>query len=84
MWRKLNKELNPKNLLPAVKYRGEGVVVGECFVASGFGNLPFNENNTYQYNYIIILKEHFKIYYQKFGIKNAFNLYQLIILNVQP
>lgn len=51
-------------------------MVWGCFAASDMGNLTFIENNTYQYNYINILKENLKIYVQKFGIQNGFNLYQ--------
>ncbi|GBL80384.1 Transposable element Tc1 transposase [Araneus ventricosus] len=76
VWRNLNEELNPKNLLPTVKHGGGGIMVWEFFAASGMGNLIFIENNMDQYKYINILKENLKISAQKLGIQNTFRLYQ--------
>ncbi|GBM54333.1 Transposable element Tc1 transposase [Araneus ventricosus] len=76
VWRKPNEELNPKNLWPTVKHGGRGIMVWECFAASGMGNLVFIENYMGQYKYINILKENLKISAQKLRIPNTFNLYQ--------
>ncbi|GBM43466.1 Transposable element Tc1 transposase [Araneus ventricosus] len=72
--KKSNKEFNPKNILPTVKYGG--IMVWGCFAASGMGNLVFIENNMDQYKYTNILKENLKISAQKLGIQNTFKLYQ--------
>lgn len=74
MRRKPNKVLKPKNLLPTVKGEGGGIMVWECFTASGMGNSIFIEDNMEQCKYINILKEILKISVQKIVIENAFNL----------
>ncbi|GBL98949.1 hypothetical protein AVEN_227473-1 [Araneus ventricosus] len=71
--RERERELNKKNLLLIVKH---GIMIWECFAASGMGNLVFIENNMDQYKYINILKENLKISAQKLGIQNTFKLYQ--------
>ncbi|GBM39423.1 Transposable element Tc1 transposase [Araneus ventricosus] len=76
VWRKPNEDLNPKNILLAVKHGGEDLMVWECFDASGMRNLVFIENNMDQYKYINILKENLKISAQKLGIQSTFKLHQ--------
>ncbi|GBM31444.1 Transposable element Tcb1 transposase [Araneus ventricosus] len=38
VWRRKNEELNPKNLVGAVKYGGRGVLVWGCMSESGLDN----------------------------------------------
>ncbi|GBM70248.1 Transposable element Tc1 transposase [Araneus ventricosus] len=73
VWRKPNKEINLKNLLPTVEHGGGGIMVCGCFAASGMENLV---SLKIIWTNISILKENLKISAPKLGIQNTFKLYQ--------
>ncbi|GBM96206.1 Transposable element Tc1 transposase [Araneus ventricosus] len=76
VWRRKNKELNPKNLVGTVKYDGGGVLVWGCISASGLGNLVFTDGIMNRVLYLNILRDYLKLSAQNSGIGKNFVSYQ--------
>lgn len=69
VWRAANDEMNPKNLLPTVKFGGGSVMVWGCMAASGVGNLVFIENTMKKEDYLKILKTKLRTSVQKLQLR---------------
>ncbi|GBM32545.1 hypothetical protein AVEN_101229-1 [Araneus ventricosus] len=72
VWRRINEELNPKNLIGTITYGGRGVLLWGCMSASGLGNLVFFDGIMNHALYSNILKENLKSSAQNLGIGNNF------------
>lgn len=72
VWRKVNSELEPKNMVGTVKHGGGSVLVWGCMAASGVGNLVFIEGVMDRFCYLDILKENLHASATKLGIGESF------------
>lgn len=76
IWRKVNDEMNPKNLLPTVKHGGGSVMVWGCMAASGVGNLVFIESTMRKEDYLRILRSNLRQSVQKLGLSEDWTFQQ--------
>jgi hypothetical protein len=60
VWRKVNTELQKKNLVPTVKHGGGSQMVWGCMAASGVSNLTFVDGIMDKWDYMHILKQNLK------------------------
>lgn len=72
MWRKVNKELEKKNLRPTVRFDGGRVMVWGCMAASGVGDLVFIDSIIDKNVYCDILKKKSKNSVWKLGMLCSF------------
>lgn len=72
VWREVNKELDPKNMIGTVKHGGGNIMVWGCMSAHGVGKLHFVEGNMDQYQYIEILKKNLHSSADKMGLSGNF------------
>lgn len=70
IWRSLNEEMNPKNLIPTVKHGGGNVMVWGCMAASGVGKLVFIESTMRKEEYLDILESNLLPSVEKLGLDN--------------
>ncbi len=76
VWRKINCELQTKNLLPTVKFGGGNVRVWGWMAASGAWNLVFIDRHMTGKMYVDILRANLKTSARKLGLKNCFHFQQ--------
>jgi len=76
VWRKKNSELQPKNLLPTVKFGGGKVLVWGCMAASGVGNLVFIDGHMTAAMYVDILRANLRASARKLGLEYTFRFQQ--------
>ena len=72
VWRKANKELDPKNMRGTVKHGGGSVLVWGCMAASGVGKLVMIDGIMNQYSYLKILKDNLQQSAAKLGVGRSF------------
>lgn len=76
MWRKVNEELDPKNLKSTVKRAGGSVMIWGCMTSFGVGNLHFIDGIMDQKIYLDILRKNVKESTVKLGVNKKFNFNQ--------
>lgn len=72
VWRKKNKELDPKNLSGTFKHGGGSVTLWGCMAASGVGSMHFIDGIMDQYLYIDILKENLRNSVEKLQLPDRY------------
>lgn len=76
VWRKVNTELEEKNIKATVKHGIKSVMVWGCMGYAGPGNLEIIEDTMTQHVYISILKRNLKQSADRLGVLDRFRLYQ--------
>lgn len=73
VWRKLNNELDPKNLRGTVKHGGGHIMVWGYMSSAGIGNLVSIEEAMDKTVYLNLLKNYLLQSTKKICIRNKFN-----------
>jgi hypothetical protein len=81
-WRKVNAEMESKNLQPLDKNRGGFVIVWGCMSAQSLRNVHFIDGIMNQDIYLNIMKTHLIANAKRMGIKDSFVFTQIRILNI--
>ncbi|GBL84426.1 Transposable element Tcb1 transposase [Araneus ventricosus] len=74
VWRKLNSELEMKNLTPSVKHGGGSPMIWGCMSAVGVRNLHFIDGMMDTYIYLEVLKQNLKQSAEQMGILPHYKL----------
>ncbi|GFS63084.1 transposable element Tcb2 transposase [Trichonephila clavipes] len=72
IWRKNKTALEPKNVLPTLKYGGGNVMVWGCVAYNGAGNLAFIDNKISALAYIDVLRQNLLDSAKKLSLENTF------------
>ncbi|GFX14897.1 transposable element Tcb2 transposase [Trichonephila clavipes] len=72
IWRKNITALEPKNVLPALKYGGGNVIVWGCVAHNGAGNLAFIDSKMNALAYIDVLRHNLLDNTKKLSMENTF------------
>ncbi|GFT19606.1 tc1-like transposase protein [Trichonephila clavipes] len=72
IWRKNKTALEPKNVLPTLKYGGGNVMVWGCVAHNGAGNLAFIDNKMNALAYIDVLRHNLLDSAKKLIMENTF------------
>ncbi|GFU20693.1 transposable element Tcb2 transposase [Trichonephila clavipes] len=72
IWRKNKTALEPKNVLPTLKYGGGNVMVWGCVAHNGASNLAFINNKMNALAYIDVLRHNLLDSAKKFNMENTF------------
>ncbi|GFV69171.1 transposable element Tcb2 transposase [Trichonephila clavipes] len=72
IWRKNETALEPKNVLPTLKYGGGNVMVWGCLAHNVTGNLAFIDNKMKAFAYIDVLRHNLLDSAKKLSMENTF------------
>lgn len=70
IWRKKGDRLNPKNIIPTVKFGGGCVMFWGCFGYNGVGNLVVIEGTMDRFLYLDILNNNLRVSAEKLGVND--------------
>ncbi|GFX03397.1 transposable element Tcb2 transposase [Trichonephila clavipes] len=84
IWRKNKTALEPKNVLPTLKYGGGNVMVWRCVANNGAGKLAFIDNKMNALAYIDVLRHNLLDSAKKLSMENTFTVTKTWLLYHAP